>query len=65
MSKKICTAGTIGSFSFVIIDNEHDVIGAVKDQFVERIKTYTDMKSAETSISKEINNLIGKMYETE
>ena len=66
MSKKICSAGVVGPYSYLIIDTDHgDVVGSIKEQQSETVKTFTDMNAAEASIINELQRKTGLQYEVE
>lgn len=64
MTKKICRAGVVGPFSFLIVDTDRGaVVASIRAQQEESVKTYIDMDIAERFTERELSSLIGRRYE--
>lgn len=65
MARKICTAGVVGSISFMILDGDGSAVSFVRaDEDEEEIITrHTDIDVASEWTERKVRELIGKRYE--
>jgi hypothetical protein len=66
MSKRLCTAGVRGSYSYVIVNNTDVVVARVHNEDDEDvIATHIDMEVAEKWVDTQLQTLLGRNYETD
>lgn len=64
MARKICTAGAIGSISFMVLDTERNgVVASIRNDSEEITARYDDVDQATNWAERKIRELIGKRYE--
>lgn len=64
MGRKICTAGVVGSISFMVLDQErHGVVASIREDSEEITARYDDLDQATEWAERKIRELIGKRYE--
>lgn len=64
MTKKLCTAGVRGLYSYVIVDGSDTVVASIQDDEGDVNKTtHLDMDVAERWVDNHLEALIGKQYE--
>lgn len=66
MSRKVCTSGVKGPFTFLILDTDKgSVVATIQDESDKISATHTDMALAEKWTNRELRTLIGKRYEVD
>jgi hypothetical protein len=66
MARKICTAGVMGSFSFMILNQDGgSAISRIRDEYDEIVTQHTDLDNAEQWTERKLRELNGKRYEAD
>lgn len=66
MARKICTAGAIGSISFIVLDQQGDAVSAIRTEQDEELVTHhIDIDEATKWTEHKVLELIGKRYEAD
>jgi len=67
MARKVCTAGVVGLYSYLIMDTGNEAISMIKDRVSEEEKVvgHPDMQYAEQWTDKQLITLNGLRYETD
>lgn len=66
MARKICTAGVMGSFSFMILKEDGgDAISKIRDDYDEIVTRHADLDYAEQWTERKLRELNGKRYEVD
>lgn len=63
MARKICTAGVVGSISFIVLDQQGEAVSAIHDDGDEIITRHVDIDDATHWAERKVIELIGKKYE--
>lgn len=62
-SRKLCTAGVRGQYSYVILDNNDSAVAVVHEDERDLVTTHLNMDGAERWVDKHLTTLIGRKYE--
>ncbi len=67
MARKICTAGVVGSYSFMVLDQDRsgDVVSVIKGEYDEILTRHPDVNIATEWTERKLRELIGKRYEAD
>ena len=65
MARKVCTAGVVGSFSYLILEQEGTVVSAIRDENKEIVTSHVDREFATKWTERKLRELVGKKYETD
>lgn len=66
MARKVCTAGVVGSYSYLIMDVGSEIIATIHEDEEELKKArHLEMEFAETWTNKQLQTLVGIRYETD
>ncbi len=66
MARKICTAGVVGPFSFMVLENDVDsVTSAIRGERSEIVTHHTGREIAEQWTERKLRELIGIRYEAD
>lgn len=65
MARKVCTAGAVGSISFIVLDQEGSAIASIRADEDEIITHHTDIDTATNWTERKVLELIGKQYEAD
>lgn len=65
MAQKICTAGVVGSLSFVVLKQDTGVISSIRYEENEILTYHDDINQATEWTDRKLIHMIGKQYETD
>lgn len=65
MTRKLCTAGVRGPYSYVILDSSDVVVADLHTDHKNIVTTHMDMDIAEKWVDNQIQYLLGNRYETD
>lgn len=63
MARKICTAGVVGSFSFMVFEYDKGVISCIRNEHDEITTEHIEIDFATQWTERRLRELIGKQYE--
>lgn len=64
MGRKICTAGVVGSISFMVLDQDKNgVVSSIRDDNEEIVARHADVEQATQWTERTLKELIGRRYE--
>lgn len=65
MARKICKAGVVGSFSYVVLDQEGSAVASIRNNYNEIITQHLDVDMASEWTERKLRELIGRQYEAD
>lgn len=64
MARKVCTAGAVGSFSFLILEDQNAAIASIRSRTSkELVSRHVDIKHATNWVDRLVREMNGKRYE--
>ncbi|MDE1829269.1 MAG: hypothetical protein KGI25_02990 [Thaumarchaeota archaeon] len=65
MARKVCAAGVMGSFSFIVLDEGSNAVSLIRDEYNEIVTHHLNIDQASEWTERKLRELIGKMYEAD
>lgn len=65
MARKVCTAGVVGSISFLVLDHEGNAVSCIRAEDNEIVTRHSDIDVATDWTERKVIELIGKRYEAD
>lgn len=65
MTKKLCTAGVRGPYSYVILNGSDVAVAQIQTDEVNTTTTHMNMDVAEKWVERQLDTLTGQRYETD
>jgi len=63
MSRKVCTAGVVGSYSFMVLDASDTAVAMIRGEDREIVTRHTGVEQAEQWTQRKLRELTGREYE--
>lgn len=65
MARKVCTAGVIGSVSFIVLDHDGSAVSSIRNDSSEIVTQHLDIDQATEWTERKVMEIVGKRYEAD